>query len=73
MARMVRMVRMARDQQANPELTPVLRAVQTILRSRRPALRYPRATAVQRRIFALRPLLPDGLAEYLVRDMYGLD
>jgi len=63
---------MARDEQANRDLSPVIRAVETILESRRPALRYPRANAVQRTFSALRPFLPQVLAESLIRDTYGL-
>ena len=63
---------MARDEQANHDLSPVIGAVETILESRRPALRYPRATAVQRTFNALRPLLPQAVAEFLIRDTYGL-
>jgi NAD(P)-dependent dehydrogenase (short-subunit alcohol dehydrogenase family) len=63
---------MARDEQANHDLSPVIGAVQTILKSRRPALRYPRASAVQRTFNALRPLLPQAVAEFLIRDTYGL-
>lgn len=63
---------MARDEQANRDLSPVIRAVETILESRRPALRYPRANAVQRTFSALRPFLPQVLAETLIRTTYGL-
>lgn len=63
---------MARDEQANRNLSPVIRAVETILQSRNPALRYPRANALQRTFNALRPLLPQVLTEYLIRDAYGL-
>lgn len=63
---------MARDEQSNRDLSPVIRAVETILESRRPALRYPRANAVQRTFGALRPFLPQVLAESLIRDTYGL-
>jgi NAD(P)-dependent dehydrogenase (short-subunit alcohol dehydrogenase family) len=63
---------MARDEQANRDLSPVVAAVETILQSRRPALRYPRANVVQRSFNALRPFLPQVLAEYLIRDAYGL-
>jgi short-subunit dehydrogenase len=63
---------MARDEQANHDLSPVIGAVETILESRRPALRYPRATAVQRTFNALQPLLPQAVAEFLIRDAYGL-
>jgi len=65
--------RMARVEQANGDLSPVVRAVRTILSTRRPALRYPRATAVQRAFVAVRPFLPHALAEFLVRDAYGLN
>jgi len=64
--------RMARDEQANADLAPVIRAVRTILKSHRPAMRYPRATPVQRVFFAARPFLPHALAEFLIRDTYGL-
>jgi NAD(P)-dependent dehydrogenase (short-subunit alcohol dehydrogenase family) len=64
--------RMARDEQANPDLAPVVRAVTTILATRRPALHYPRATLVQRAFVAARPFLPQALAEFLIRDTYGL-
>jgi NAD(P)-dependent dehydrogenase (short-subunit alcohol dehydrogenase family) len=63
---------MARDEQANRDLAPVIAAVETILRSRRPALRYPRANALQRIFNSLRPFLPQTLSEYLIRDAYGL-
>lgn len=63
---------MARDEQANPDLMPVIEAVETILECRRPALRYPRANRVQRTFNALRPFLPQALAESLIRHTYGL-
>jgi len=64
--------RMARDEQANTDLAPVVNAVRAILTSRNPALRYPRATFVQRAFVAARPFLPQALAELLIRDTYGL-
>jgi NAD(P)-dependent dehydrogenase (short-subunit alcohol dehydrogenase family) len=63
---------MARDEQANRDLSPVIAAVETILQSPRPALRYPRANAIQRTFNALRPFLPQALAESLIRSTYGL-
>lgn len=63
---------MARDEQANLDLSPVIEAVQTILECRRPALRYPRANAMQRSFNAVRPLLPQAVAEFLIGDAYGL-
>lgn len=65
--------RMARDEQANGNLSPVVHAVQAILAAPAPAMRYPRATFVQRAFVALRPFLPHSLAEYLIRDTYGLE
>ena len=62
----------ARDEQANQDLSPVIGAVEAILGSRRPALRYPRAIALQRAVNAVRPFLPEVLAEFLIRDAYGL-
>jgi NAD(P)-dependent dehydrogenase (short-subunit alcohol dehydrogenase family) len=64
--------RMARDEQSNPDLSPVVDAVRSILAARQPALRYPRATFVQRAFVAARPFLPQTLAEFLIRDTYGL-
>jgi NAD(P)-dependent dehydrogenase (short-subunit alcohol dehydrogenase family) len=63
---------MARDEQANCNLSPVIEAVETILECRRPALRYPRANAVQRAFNAVRPFLPQSVAESLIRNTYGL-
>ncbi len=63
---------MARDEQANQDLSPVINAVHAILECRRPALRYPRANAIQRTFNALRPFLPQAIAESLIRDTYGL-
>jgi NAD(P)-dependent dehydrogenase (short-subunit alcohol dehydrogenase family) len=64
--------RMARDEQANRDLSPVIDAVRVILASGRPALRYPRANFVQRAFASLRPYLPQALNEYLIRSTYGL-
>jgi NAD(P)-dependent dehydrogenase (short-subunit alcohol dehydrogenase family) len=61
-----------RDEQANHDLSPIVEAVQTILGSRNPALRYPRANAIQRAFNATRPFLPQALSEFLIRDAYGL-
>lgn len=64
--------RMARDELANRDLSPVVGAVRRILRTARPALRYPCATFVQRAFVALRPFLPQPVAEFAIRDTYGL-
>lgn len=64
--------RMARDEQANGDLSPVVEAVRAIIANDRPALRYPRANVVQRAFAAVRPYLPQALSEYLIRGTYGL-
>lgn len=64
--------RMAADEQANLDLTPVVAAVRQIIASEHPRLRYPRAAPLQRALAALQPLLPQRLVEYLVRKTYGL-
>lgn len=63
---------MARDEQANKDLSPVIGAVESILENRRPALRYPRAAAIQRVFNAVRPFLPQAVSEFMIRDAYGL-
>jgi NAD(P)-dependent dehydrogenase (short-subunit alcohol dehydrogenase family) len=63
---------MARDEQLNRDLSPVIKTVELILESRHPALRYPRANAVQRIFNALHPFLPQAIAESLIRTTYGL-
>jgi len=61
---------MARDEQANADLGPVVRTVLRALSAPRPRLRYPTATAVQRVLVALKPFLPDGLVEKLLTATY---
>ena len=62
---------MARDEQANRDLAPVVRTVRRVLDARRPRLRYPTATAVQRTLVALKPFLPASLVEKLLADTYA--
>jgi NAD(P)-dependent dehydrogenase (short-subunit alcohol dehydrogenase family) len=64
--------RMARDEQANPDLAPVVGAVHAIIAADRPALRYPRANFVQRAFAVMRPYLPQVVTEYLIGSTYGL-
>ena len=64
--------RMARDEQANADLSPVVQAVRAIVAAGRPALRYPRANFLQRAFASARPYLPQALNEYLIRSTYGL-
>ncbi len=61
---------MARDEQANPNLEPVVRTVRRILDAPRPRLRYPTATAVQRALVTLEPFLPAALVEKLLTATY---
>jgi NAD(P)-dependent dehydrogenase (short-subunit alcohol dehydrogenase family) len=64
--------RMAQDEQANMDLSPVVDAVRAIVATDRPALRYPRAAAIQRVFAAVRPFLPQAVTEYVIRSTYGL-
>jgi NAD(P)-dependent dehydrogenase (short-subunit alcohol dehydrogenase family) len=61
---------MARDEQANRDLEPVVRTVLRALAARHPRLRYPTATVVQRVLVALKPFLPDVLVEKLLTATY---
>jgi short-subunit dehydrogenase len=70
-ARVLRAVAiMARDEQANGNLEPVVRTVRRALDARRPRLRYPTATAAQRTLVALKPFLPDAIIEKLLVATY---
>jgi NAD(P)-dependent dehydrogenase (short-subunit alcohol dehydrogenase family) len=64
--------RMARDEQANTDLSPVIDAVRAIMSAERPALRYPRANLIQRAFASVRPYLPQAVSERLIRSTYGL-
>jgi NAD(P)-dependent dehydrogenase (short-subunit alcohol dehydrogenase family) len=64
--------RMAEDESSNPDIAPVVRAVVKAVEAGRPRLRYPAASALQRTLVALRPLLPQQLFERLVMDNYGI-
>lgn len=63
---------MAYDEQRNKDISPVVNAVVKILSDPKPALRYPRATAVQRILVAARPFMPHAMFEYLMMETYGL-
>jgi short-subunit dehydrogenase len=64
--------RMAQDEQRYTDLSPVVDAVCGIVSAARPALRHPRAAAVQRVFVAMRPLMPQALFERLMVDTYGM-
>jgi NAD(P)-dependent dehydrogenase (short-subunit alcohol dehydrogenase family) len=61
---------MARDEQANRDLGPVVATVRRALEAGKPKLRYPTATPVQRMLVALKPLLPDAIVEKLLTATY---
>lgn len=61
---------MARDEQANRDLAPLVRTVRKALDDPRPRLRYPTATAVQLILVALKPFLPAALIERLLTATY---
>jgi len=64
--------RMAADETGNADIGPVVRAVIRAVEADAPRLRYPAASAAQRVIVALRPLLPSSLFESLIMDHYGI-
>jgi NAD(P)-dependent dehydrogenase (short-subunit alcohol dehydrogenase family) len=61
---------MARDEQANTNLAPVVDTVLRVLAASRPKLRYPTATVVQRVLVALKPFLSDAIVEKLLTTTY---
>jgi short-subunit dehydrogenase len=64
--------RMARDEQANTDVSPVVDAVRAILATDAPRLRWPRAVVGQRVVVALRPFLPSAVWEWMIRSTYEL-
>jgi short-subunit dehydrogenase len=62
---------MARDEQANADLGPLVATVRRALDAKRPKLRYPSATLLQRTLVALKPFLPAALIERILADTYG--
>lgn len=64
--------RMAQDEAGNADIGPVVRAAITAIEADEPRLRYPVASALQRTLVALRPLLPHALFERLMLEHYGL-
>jgi short-subunit dehydrogenase len=64
--------RMAMDESGNEDIGPVVRAAMTAIEADSPRLRYPAASALQRVLVGLRPVLPDSLFEYLIMDHYGI-
>jgi len=65
-------LRMAEDESARTDISPVVRTAVACIESARPGLRYPVADATQRVLVALRPLLPQALFERLIADHYGI-
>lgn len=65
-------LRMAEDESGNVDIGPVVRAVITAVEARNPRLRYPAASALQRTLVSLRPVLPQALFEYLLMEHYGI-
>lgn len=62
----------AAEEARNPDVGPVVRAAIAAIESDRPRLRYPAASALQRTLVALRPLLPQAVFEYLILDNYKI-
>ena len=66
------LARAAEDEQKYRDIGPVVRAVCSALDSGTPRLRYPVASAIQRLLVALRPVLPQSWFEYLIMDNYKM-
>jgi NAD(P)-dependent dehydrogenase (short-subunit alcohol dehydrogenase family) len=64
--------RMAQDESANSDIGPVVRKVLAVLEAPQPGLRHPVASALQRTLVALRPVLPHSLFEYVITSSYGI-
>lgn len=64
--------KMAEDESATTDLGPVVRAVVAAVESRRPRLRYPVASPLQRVLVGLRHALPASVFEHLLMDHYGI-
>jgi short-subunit dehydrogenase len=64
--------KMAEDEGATSDLAPVVRTVVAAVESRRPRLRYPVASPMQRVLVGLRHVLPAAVFEYLVMEHYGI-
>ena len=62
----------AAEETRNRDIGPVVRAAIEAIEADRPRLRYPAASALQRTLVALRPLLPQAVFEYLVLDNYKI-
>jgi NAD(P)-dependent dehydrogenase (short-subunit alcohol dehydrogenase family) len=64
--------RMQQDESSNTDLSPVTATVMKAIESKRPRLRYPVATAVQRVLVALKPFVPQSAFEGLMMSTYEL-
>jgi NAD(P)-dependent dehydrogenase (short-subunit alcohol dehydrogenase family) len=62
----------ARDEQANPDLQPVVKAALRALDSASPPLHLPAATLVQRFLAAVAPFLPGRFFEWAMSKIYDL-
>jgi NAD(P)-dependent dehydrogenase (short-subunit alcohol dehydrogenase family) len=63
---------MVRDEQANPDLRPLVATVLRALDAPRPPLRFPTATLAQRVLVALEPFVPDAVVEWALEATYNL-
>lgn len=64
---------MEADSRACPDLRPVSRRLETILRSRRPALRYTVGAPLQRLAVLLHRCIPNAWFEAILRTVYKVD
>lgn len=68
----VAVARMEKDEQSNKDLSPVVNTLLRALDAQKPRLRYPVATAIQRLLVALRPVLPQPWFEAMIMDTYKI-
>ena len=63
---------MAQDESGNTGIGPVMRKVLAVLEASNPGLRNPVASAVQRVLVALRPVMPESVFKYVMMSTYGI-
>lgn len=68
----VAVARMEKDEQSNKDISPVVKTLLRALDADKPRLRYPVATAIQRFLVALRPILPQPWFEAMIMDTYKI-
>jgi hypothetical protein len=63
---------MSHDEGASDDLGPVVRTALAAIEARRPRLRYPVGSLLERSTAVLRGVLPSTVYEYLMMRYYGI-